>query len=561
MADQPSAEEVVFLPLGGIGEIGMNCYLYGLGPEDRRQWLMVDLGITFPEGEFDPGVDVILPDVRFIAEERKALVGIVLTHAHEDHFGAVIELWPRLRAPVYATPFTAALLRAKLAEFGSREEIEIHEVQLNTRFNVGPFDLEMISVAHSIPEPNALALRTAQGLMLHTGDWKIDDTPYVGQPIDRKRLKEIGDEGVVAMISDSTNALREGRSPSESEVAETLKKIIKGAKRRVAVTIFASNVSRIKAVADAARASGRQIVVAGRAMHRMISVAIATGYLPPDFRYQDQQHFTYIAPDEVVVLCTGSQGESRAALARIADDQHPDIRLDRGDLVIFSSRTIPGNERVVGRIQNKLVEMGCELVTDNEALVHVTGHPRREEMRELYGWIRPRIAIPMHGEARHIAEHAKLAREAGVAEVLRLRNGDVVRLAPGKAEIIDEAPVGRLFRDGELLIESESSAVRERRALSFAGIAVVALSISQKGEVGPAEILLDGIPRENEAGRPMLSIVQDAVENTIRSIPPKGRREVETVREAVRRGVRSIIETHWGKRPITKVLVTRAPRV
>ena len=511
MADRASADEIVFLPLGGIGEIGMNCYLYGLGPEARRQWLMVDLGITFPEGEFDPGVDVILPDVRFIAQERKALAGIVLTHAHEDHFGAVIELWPRLRVPVYATPFTAALLRAKLAEFGAREEIDIIEVALNTRFKVGPFDLEMISVAHSIPEPNALALRTPQGLVLHTGDWKIDDTPYVGQPIDRKRLKEIGEEGVLAMISDSTNALREGRSPSESEVAETLKKVIKGAKRRVAVTIFASNVSRIKAVADAARASGRQIVVAGRAMHRMIAVAIATGYLPKDFRYQDQQHFSYVPPEEVVVLCTGSQGEPRAALARVADDQHPDIRLDRGDLVIFSSRTIPGNERVVGRIQNKLVEMGCELVTDNEALVHVTGHPRREEMRELYGWIRP-------------------------------------------------APVGRLFRDGELIIEASSTSVRERRALSFAGIVVVALAITQKGEIGPAEVLLDGVPKENETGRPMLSIVQDAVENTIRSIPPKGRKEVETVREAVRRGVRSAVETHWGKRPITKVLVTRLPR-
>ncbi len=556
----PTSDELVFLPIGGIGEIGMNCYLYGLGPEDARRWLMVDLGITFPEGEFDPGVDVILPDVRFIAEDKANLAGIVLTHAHEDHFGAVAELWPRLRAPVYATPFTAALLKAKLAEYGSAEEIEIHEVALNSRFKVGPFDIEMVSVAHSIPEPNALALRTPMGLVLHTGDWKIDDTPLIGAPIDTPRLKALGTEGVLAMVSDSTNALREGRSPSEKDVAETLKKIIKGAKRRVAVTIFASNVSRIRAVADAARASGRQIVVAGRAMHRMISVAIATGYLPSDFRYHDQQHFTYLKPDEVVVLCTGSQGEPRAALARVADDQHPDIRLDRGDLVIFSSRTIPGNERVVGRIQNKLVEMGCELVTDNEALVHVTGHPRREEMRELYDWVHPRIAIPMHGEARHLAEHAKLARDAGVKEVLRIRNGDIVRLAPGKGEIIDEAPVGRLFRDGDLLVESEGSVVRERRALAFAGIVVVALAVSQKGDIGNPEILLDGVPRENDAGRPMLSIVQDAVENTIRSIPPKNRRDVDTVREAVRRGVRSAVETHWGKRPITKILVTRAPR-
>lgn len=558
----PAADgnELVFLPIGGIGEIGMNCYLYGLGPEDARQWLMVDLGITFPEGEFDPGVDVILPDVRFIAEERSRLAGIVLTHAHEDHFGAVAELWPRLRVPVYATPFTAALLKAKLAEFGSAEDLEIIEVALNSRFNVGPFELELISVTHSIPEPNALALRTPLGLVLHTGDWKLDPKPFVGGPMETARLQEIGTEGVLAMVCDSTNAMRDGRSPSESDVAETLKKIIKGAKRRVAVTIFASNVARILAVAEAARASGRQLVVAGRAMHRMIAVAIATGYLPSDFRYHDQQHFTYLQPDEIVVLCTGSQGEPRAALARIAEDQHPDIRLDRGDLVIFSSRTIPGNERVVGRIQNKLIEMGCDLITDNEALVHVTGHPRREEMRELYSWMRPRIAIPMHGEARHLAEHARLARDAGVPEVVRIRNGDILRLAPGRAEVIDEAPVGRLFRDGALLIESEASVVRERRALSYAGIAVVAFTMSSKGDVGPAEIVLDGIPRENDAGRPMLSIVQDAVENTIRSIPPKNRRDADVVREAVRRGVRSVIETHWGKRPITKILVMRPPR-
>jgi ribonuclease J len=553
-------EELIFLPLGGVGEIGMNCYLYGLGPEDRRTWLMVDLGITFPEGEFDPGVDVILPDVRFIAEDRASLAGIVLTHAHEDHFGAVAELWPRLRVPVYATPFTAALLKAKLAEFNVGRDIEIHEVPLNSRFSVGPFDLELITVAHSIPEPNALALRTPFGTVLHTGDWKIDDTPLVGDPIDTPRLKALGAEGVLAMVSDSTNAMREGRSPSESEVAQNLKKIIREAKRRVAVTIFASNVSRIRAVADAARASGRQVVVAGRAMHRMIQVAKETGYLPADFRYHDQQHFTYVSPEEVVVLCTGSQGEPRAALARVADDEHPDIRLEKGDLVIFSSRTIPGNERVVGRIQNKLVEMGCELVTDNEALVHVTGHPRREEMRELYGWVKPRIAIPMHGEARHLAEHAKLAKAAGVPDVLTIRNGDVVKLAPGRAEIADEAPVGRLFRDGDLLIESNSGAVRERRALSFAGIVVVAFAVSNRGDIGPPEIILDGVPHENEAGRPMASIVEDAIEKTIRSIPPKNRRDMETVREAVRRGVRSAVEHHWGKRPITKVLVTRMPR-
>ena len=554
-------DELVFMALGGIGEIGMNCYLYGLGPEDARQWLMVDLGITFPEGENDPGVDVILPDVRFIAEERGALAGILLTHAHEDHYGAVAELWPQLRVPIYATPFTAALMKAKLNEYGGGLRPEIREVALNSRFNIGPFDVELVSVAHSIPEPNAVAIRTPLGTVLHTGDWKIDATPLVGAPTDEAKLKALGAEGVLAMVCDSTNALREGRSPSERDVTKTLETLIAGAKRRVAVTIFASNVSRIRAVADAARSAGRQLVVAGRAMHRMIQVSMATGYLPPDFKYHDQQHFSYLEPHKVVVLCTGSQGEPRAALARIAEDEHPAIELGDGDLVIFSSRTIPGNERVVGRIQNNLIDLGCELVTDGDALVHVTGHPRREEMKEMFAWVRPRIAIPMHGESRHLHEHAKLARAAGVKEVLNLRNGDIALLAPGKARIIDEAPVGRLFRDGRLLIESEGGPVRERRALSFAGIVIVAMAHGPKPDAyGAAEVVLDGVPGEDARGRPMLGIVHDAIDSTLRSLPPGRRKDGETVREAVRRAVRSAVEDAWGKRPIVKVMLTRPPR-
>lgn len=554
-------DELVFMALGGIGEIGMNCYLYGLGPADDRQWLMVDLGITFPEGENDPGVDVILPDVRFIEAERASLAGLVLTHAHEDHFGAVIELWPRLKAPIYATPFTAALLKAKLAEYGGGAKLPIHEVALNDRFKVGPFGVELISVAHSIPESNALAITTPHGLILHTGDWKIDPTPVIGAPTDTDRLAALGAEGVTAMVCDSTNALRDGRSPSELDVAQSLARIIGGAKRRVAVTIFASNVARLRAVADAARRAERQLVVAGRAMHRMIDVAISTGYLPQNFKYLDQDQFSYLQPHEVVALCTGSQGEPRAAMARVAADEHPAIKLDRGDLVIFSSRTIPGNERAVGQIQNRLVDMGCELVTDNDALVHVTGHPRREELKEMYGWVKPRIAIPMHGEARHLAEHAKLARAAGVGEVVSVRNGDIVRLAPGAAEIIDEAPVGRLFRDGHLLVPSEDGPVRERRSLAFAGIVVVALPQSGRDGVVPEpEVMLDGVPTRDAEGRSMLDIVRDAVEGTISSIPRKRQQDTEMVREAVRRAVRAAVDHAWGKRPIVKVLLTRAAR-
>jgi ribonuclease J len=554
-------DEFVFVALGGIGEIGMNCYLYGLGPADDRRWLMVDLGITFPEGENDPGVDVILPDMRFIEAERGNLAGLLLTHAHEDHFGAVIELWPRLRVPVYATPFTAALLKAKLAEHGRGLQIPIREVALNSRFDIGPFDVELVSVAHSIPESNAVAIRTPLGLVLHTGDWKIDPTPVIGAPTDVARLTGLGAEGVTAMVCDSTNALREGRSPSELDVARSLARIVKDAKRRVAVTIFASNVARIRAVADAARAAGRQLVVAGRAMHRMIEVAKETGYLPPDFKYQDQDRFPYLQPGEVVALCTGSQGEPRAALARIAADEHPDISLDRGDLVIFSSRTIPGNERAVGQIQNQLVDIGCELITDGDALVHVTGHPRREELKEMYGWVKPRIAIPMHGEARHLAEHAKLARAAGVKEVVGVRNGDMVRLAPGIAERIDEAPVGRLFRDGDLLVPSDEGPVRERRSLAYAGVVVVALAQSARmGVVPDPAIVLDGVPLRDAEGTAMADIVRDAVEGTIASIPRGRQKDTEMVREAVRRAVRAAVDDAWGKRPIVKVLLTPVPR-
>jgi ribonuclease J len=551
-------DEFVFMALGGIGEIGMNCYLYGLGPESGRKWLMVDLGITFPEGENDPGVDVILPDLRFIEDERANLAGLVLTHGHEDHIGAVIEHWPRLKVPIYATPFTAALLRSKLAEYGRGLKLPINEVELNSRFDVGPFSLELISVAHSIPESNALAVRTPLGMALHTGDWKIDPTPVIGAPTDGGRLAALGAAGVTAMICDSTNALREGRSPSELDVARSLAGIIKGAKRRVAVTIFASNVARIKAVADATRSAGRHLVVAGRAMHRMIEVAIATGYLPKNFKYHDQEHFSYVDPSEVVLLCTGSQGEPRAAVARIAEDEHPDISLEEGDLVIFSSRTIPGNEREVGRIQNKLVDLGCELITDTDALVHVTGHPRREELKEMYGWVRPRIAIPMHGEPRHLAEHAKLARAAGVREVLDIRNGDLVRLAPTPAAVIDEAPVGRLFRDGRLLVPSRDGPVRERRALAFAGIVIVGIALSGRGELlADPEVALDGVPQADIKGRPMQDIVLDAVDGTLRSIPPNRRKDAGTVREALRRAVRSAVEDAWGKRPIAKIMLTQ----
>ena len=549
-------DELVFMALGGLGEIGMNVYLYGFGPERSRQWLMVDLGITFPH-EAEPGADVVLPDLRFIIGEKQALAGLVLTHAHEDHIGAVIDLWPQLNCPIYATPFTAGMLKTKMGEYGKGMRLPITEVPLGGRLKIGAFDVEFVSLAHSIPEPSGLAIRTPAGLVFHTGDWKLDDEPLVGSPPDVAKLKALGDEGVLAMICDSTNAMREGRSPTETEVARSLAKLIENAPRRVAVTTFASNVARVRACADAARATGRTLVIAGRALHRVIQVAIETGYLPENFNYLDQQRFDDISAGKVLLLCTGSQGEPRAAIARISEDQHPDISLDPGDVAIFSSRTIPGNEMSVGKVQNALARRGVDVITDNEALVHVTGHPRRDELREIYGWMRPQIVVPMHGEARHLKENAKLARSCGVTETHILTDGEMLRLWPEERGVIDEAPVGRLFRDGNLIVPDAEGPVKARRKLSFAGIAVVAMTMSRRGEIlAEPQVVLDGIPDVDAEGEDMYEIVLDAIDGTLRSVPQKRRGDLDMVKEAVFRGVRGAINEAWGKKPVVKVLLT-----
>ena len=556
-ASSPSTgrDELVFLALGGLGEIGMNVYLYGFGPEQQRQWLMVDLGITFP-GDSEPGVDVVLPDLKFLYDNPKSLIGIVLTHAHEDHIGAVVDLWPKLKAPVYATPFTAGMVLSKTAEFGNRMKLPITQVPLGGRIQIGPFDVEFVSMSHSVPEPSALAIRTPLGMVLHTGDWKLDSQPFVGQPANEARLQELGAEGVLAMVCDSTNAFREGRSPSELEVARSITEIIKQQTRRVAVTTFSSNVARVKAVSDAAEATGRQLVVAGRSLHRVINVAIDTGYLPKNFQYLDQDQAQYLNARDTCILCTGSQGEARAAIARISQNEHPAITLGKGDTVIFSSRTIPGNERPVGRIQNNLARLGVDVITDNEGLVHVTGHPRRDELRQMYAWIKPQIAIPMHGEARHLKEQGRLARTAGVPNVVEPLNGDIVLLAPGQPRIVDEAPTGRLFRDGSLIVPDDDGPVRERRKLMQVGLVMVAITLSPKGDVlGYPQLALDGVPQETRNGLQMYDVALDAVEGTLRSIPQARRRDPEMVREAVRRAVRGAVAEVWGKKPIAKVLI------
>jgi ribonuclease J len=548
--------DLAFAPLGGFGEIGMNLSIYGFGDRRRRQWIIIDCGVSFASEEHLPGVDLILPDISYLIEERKNILGLVLTHAHEDHMGAIMDLWPRLKVPFYATPFSAALFEARRASEPGAPEIPVNVVPAGGHLSLGPFEIDFINVAHSIPESNALAIRTPAGTVVHTGDWKIDPTPIVGGPTDAARLTALGDAGVLALIGDSTNAVREGRSPSEADVAKTLAELIRAAPRRVAVTTFASHVGRLRAVADAARAAEREVVVVGRAMERVVQVARETGYLQGVQDFRGVESYGYLPPDKVLALCTGSQGEPRAALARIAQDEHPDVTLSRGDRVIFSARPIPGNEKAISRVINGLVEQGVEVITDRTHLVHVSGHPRRDELRDMIGWVRPKILIPAHGEALHLAEHADLARKAGVPHVLICRNGDLVRLAANGPEIIDEVPSGRLYKDGALLVSAESKTVAARRRLSFAGVVTVALALSEKGVLAAdPEVELIGLPETDAGGASMTEIARDAVELAFDALPKPRRRDPDAVAEAVRRGVRSAIAERWKKKPICYVHV------
>jgi ribonuclease J len=549
------SDELVFAPLGGVGEIGMNLAIYGFGDERHRQWIAVDLGVAFADDAL-PGVDLILPDISYLMEERRNLLGLVLTHAHEDHFGAVIDLWPQLELPIYATPFTAALLQAKRESEPGAPEIPVNIVPLGGRFTLGPFDIELVSMAHSIPESNGLIIRTPLGTVLHTGDWKIDPTPVIEPPTDEAKLRALGNEGCLALIGDSTNAVREGRSPSESDVAKCLAELIRSAPARVAVTTFASNVARLRAVAQAAAECEREVVVVGRAMERISQVARETGYLDGirDFRSVDV--YGHLPPDKVLALCTGSQGEPRAALARIAQDEHPDVALSRGDRVIFSSRAIPGNEKMVMRVINGLVSQGIEVITDRTHLVHVSGHPRVDELKDMIGWVRPQILLPVHGEPLHMAEHAALARRLGVPKVVLGRDGELIRLAPGDPGKIDEVPAGRLYKDGSLLVSAEQRTVADRRRLGFAGVVSVALAVNERGELlaDPA-VTLTGIPDADRQGQKIEDIAYDAAIEAFESMPRARRRDPEAIAEAVRRAVRAALSSAWNKKPTCHVHV------
>lgn len=546
-ADLP--HELVFLPLGGTGEIGMNCYCYGAGPADDRHWLMVDLGVKFGE-ETDPGIDVVLPDVSYIAAEKSRLVGLVLTHAHEDHLGAVAWLWPQLQCPIYCTPFAAQILALKLKEAGLDEQVPVKTMAVGARFTLGPFALEFVAVTHSIPEPTALLIETRQGRVLHSGDWKIDRTPVLGQGMDEKRLRDIGAKGVDVLVCDSTNVLREGHSPSEADVARRITDIVRQAEGRVAITTFASHVDRIVTAIRAARATGREVVIAGRAMRNTIEAARACGMLLDSGRLLDEEEFGYLPPGKVMLLCTGSQGEPRAAIARIAEDIHPHVSLEPGDLVIFSSKTIPGNEKEVGRVLNNLARLDIDMVTGDDDLVHSSGHPRQGELALLYDWVKPRALIPMHGEPRHLRAHRKFAQARGIDDVAIPRDGHILRLCPGPLAEIDEAPCGRLHVDGRLIVPGEDGPARQRRRLSFSGIVFVSVVMNQRGDLAAdIEVMSDGLPMGLEGE------LAAAAEQALGAMPKPRRKDREALAETIRTAVRRAADGLWGKKPIVKVAI------
>ncbi len=551
-----ATNELVFAPLGGVGEIGMNIAAYGFGPRQDRRWLVVDLGMSFA-GDEAPGVDLVMPDIRFLEAEKKNIVGLIITHGHEDHLGAVLDLWPRLQCPIYTGPFTAGLLEAKRAgEPGAPSQLPVTVIRAGEHTQLGPFDIEFIPVAHSIPDSHAVAIRTDAGLVVHTGDWKLDPTPMVGHPTDTARLAELGAEGVRALICDSTNAIRDGQSPSEADVAASLKEIVAKARHRVAFTTFSSNVARIRCIAEAAVANGREVVVVGRAMERIIAVAREQGLLDGLPAFRSSEAYGYLDRDRVVAILTGSQGEPRAALRRIADDDHPEIAFSPGDLVVFSSRTIPGNEKVVNHIINALIKRGIEVMTDRDGLVHVSGHPRRGELEQMYALVKPQVSVPVHGEAQHLYAHAQLARSLGVPEVVNCFDGHMIRLAPGPAERVGEVPFGRLYKDARLLLPEDTRTLRERRKLSFVGTVSVALAVDRQGGLaGDPSVEISGIPERGEGGVDMLDHVLDTVVSTLENLPKARRRDPDALADTLERSVRGAVNALWGKKPVCHVHV------
>ncbi|MDP6660953.1 MAG: ribonuclease J [Alphaproteobacteria bacterium] len=549
-------EELLFLPLGGSGEIGMNLNLYG----SEGEWIIIDLGVTFGDDTM-PWVDIITPDPAFIEDKRERLAGIVLTHAHEDHIGAVPYLWRRLRCPIYATSFTASILRRKLRETGLEKEAVITEIPLSGSFMAGPFTIDLITLTHSIPEPNAVVIRSAHGTVLHTGDWKLDPDPLVGEVTNEAALRELGEDGVLAMVCDSTNVFTEGASGSEGDLRKSLNELVGCyASGRVAVGCFASNIARLETLALVAADNGRHAALIGRSLWSFYDSAKENGYLTDIPEFLTEYDVGRLPREKVLLICTGSQGESRAAFARIASGNHPRVELEKGDVAIFSSRIIPGNEKSIARLQNRLVALGVEVVTEKDHFIHVSGHPGRDELTQMYQWVNPQVVVPVHGETRHLHEQAKLARSCQIPQAVEIENGLVLRLAPGDAEVVGRVHSGRLTLDGNRMVPLNSSMMTTRKRMMFNGSLAVSVVIGDDGELlsdpvisGPGHFATEGEEREEAFLARLRAAATVAVETLSRS----SSRDDAEVAEAVRCAVRKAFFLERTQRPVTQVHVVR----
>ena len=549
-------EELIFCPLGGSGEIGMNMNLYAYGKEDDQKWIIVDMGVTFADDTI-PGVDLIMPDPGFIIDKKDDLLGIVLTHAHEDHIGAVAHIWPELKCKLYATPFTAALLTEKFKE----KKIDISSflkiVPLNSQIKLGAFEIDFVTLTHSILEPNGLSIKTPLGTILHTGDWKIDPNPLIGNKIDEEKLKKIGSSGVSAMICDSTNIFSPGRAGSESDVRDSLLRIMEVKTKRILVTSFASNVARMESIFYCAKKTGRSICLVGRSMHRIYKAARKCGYLKGLIEPLEPRDAKKVSKNKILYLATGSQGEPMGAMNRIVNGSHPDVFLEEGDCVIFSSKIIPGNEKKLYNLQNQIVKNNIEIISEENAFVHVSGHPNRDDLKDMYTWVKPRSIIPVHGEHRHMQEHVSFAKEMQIPKTLLVENGDIIKLLPGDApQIIDKAPSGRVYLDGSINVETDSQSIKDRKNLSINGYLEITLLVSNNGKIKKPIISFRGIP-ENQNNEPFIFDMEDEIFNICRTFSIESKNQQKNLIETIKQNCRRIVREKTGKKPFTNINIAR----
>tara|TARA_B110001454_G_scaffold203617_1_gene211682 strand:+ start:700 stop:2367 length:1668 start_codon:yes stop_codon:yes gene_type:complete len=550
-------EEFIFCPLGGSGEIGMNMNLFAYGNPENRKWIIVDIGVTFADDTI-PGIDLIYPDPGYIVDKRNDLLGLILTHAHEDHIGAIAHIWPKLLCDIYATPFTSVLIREKFKEKKINLGNKLKIVELNGDVTLGPFKIEFVTLTHSILEPNGLSITTDSGTVLHTGDWKIDPNPLIGEKVNEKRLKKIGDEGILAMICDSTNVFNPGRAGSESDVRSSLLKIMQNRTKRIIVTSFASNVARMESIFYCAEKIGRHISLVGRSMHRIYNAAKQCGYLNGLRKPIDPRDAKKIERKKILYLCTGSQGEPNGAMKRISNYTHPDVFIEADDTVIFSSKIIPGNEKKLYKLHNQLVKNGIDVVSEENEFVHVSGHPNRDDLKDMYKWVKPKSVIPVHGEHRHMIEHINFAKEMQVPYPVKVENGDVVQLYPGeKPKVIDKAPVGRMLVDGKISVGEDSQSIKERVNISFNGFLEITILINRAGSLAKKPIIsYKGIPSSGESNDFTFEL-EDKIRSICKMFSLKNSKQEKNLIETLRIDCRKTVKEKTGKRPYTNVNLVR----